>query len=246
MGEALTCTAENFEKRKLAALGPSERKPKRTALQRIFGRARVTARVEAEQPLREYLQEELMGLQSAGGVNLVEAARAVKKGEWRATIGHLVDAGLNAHEAYEILEVFEDFSEHAAMKFVQGPTFALEAAKYQLGLALNLIRQAHREGEADAMIYKYAAVWSTIIVDRLYGDVKLAPHEPLAHLEEARRRAQADAFETIRLLGAEEDSIAAQLRQELGTPSNARRALMELVMESGGIHGVVLHDRAVR
>ena len=78
---------------------------------------------------------------------------------------------------------------------------------------------------------------------------ELAPHvrperEALPYLGEARGRAVHDAFETLRALGNRD--LAGALVQELGTPTNARRALMGAVLERAGVRGLVNHERTVK
>jgi hypothetical protein len=245
---AVAMTEEAQRKRK-AALGPSERP---SALRRLLASGRIAEPAERPVLLREFIADELKAIGTFGVSEIREICEALERGDRAEALAKLVGAGMAAHHAYELFEKLEavhllnavgrvaGHAAHAAGAMAIG-LGAVELALMQAQVGCAIIRQAHAEGERDAAIYKYAQVWSELVVERLYdGGVVRPDTELLPHLEEARRRGLHDAIATLQIMEAQ-PGLADQLRQELGTRGNAKRTLMHALFERAGVRGVLNH-----
>ncbi len=251
MGTALSISKTDEVERKRGVLGPIERVPRKSAVDRVLAAGK-TAPGSAECPslLRETVIEELLAVASFGGTELAELVHAVEAGHHGEAVFRLVKAGVSAHHASELIgrlgRIVTGHAAHAAAAGAGSIALAaLEGALVHATLALAAIAQRHRSGDRQVAICKYAEVWSRVVTCGLFDGEMLAPkHEPLPHLEDARVSAVHDAVETLHRLGGPE--LAAALQLELGSKENAQRALATALVERGGVKNAVFHERAVK
>ena len=251
MSEALTVKNNAEAEPKRRALGPSEHAPQpglqRSAIDRLVGRANAAKGLPQRRSMvREALVEELMAVGSFGGSEIHEGYEALDAGHTGEAVGHFVQGGVGLHHAFELVEKLALVGgEHVAMGPGGVALIALGLTITETTLALSAIADAHSGGERDGAMYKYAEVYSKLVANAVFDGALVRPErEVLPYLDEARGRAVHDAFETLRTLGGR--GLVDALKQELGTPTNARRALMDAVLTRAGVRGLINHESAVR
>lgn len=252
MGQALQiATKGEADRKRKTALGPSERKAMPSAVERILHRGKLATRAERRpiiaEAILEVVKEEALDIGSFGGAEVHEVAEALERGERAEAMMRLLHLGVAAHHAFELIEKITEIhglpAGHAVGMGAAGTAMsALAISLVQTQLAMAAIAQAHADGEREGAMFKYAEVWSELVVERLYDGGAVRPkHEVLHHLEQARDRAVVDAIITLGLLDADRAALADQLRQELGTRSNAKHALMDAILSSFGMRGILSH-----
>jgi hypothetical protein len=229
------------------ALGASEREtPGMRQLLALAGRRNGTAGEEHHELVAEVLLEEIKAIGTLGGTEVREAVHLARHGELGLAGLKLVDAGFAHEHALHLAHLAGQAlgsTAHAA-KAANPIGLALGASLVHTKIALALIARAHEAGRRDAACRSYAQTWARAITDALFAEgVSRPEHTGLDHLDEARGRAFHDAMVFLRAIdGGTAGEIAAQLKQELGTRSNAFRALTEAVLREAGMTGLALYD----
>ena len=234
------------------ALGPPEHAARGSALDRVLHLAERPGLAPAERRaiVGEVLRDELRSTVTFGGSELPELIEAAERGDREQVVLRLVGVGLSFHDAVELSEKVLTILCRTARHAVAGNVamLAIEATMAHAKLGLAAIAQPHHDGDRNAAIASYAQTWAALVTEALYaGAIARPEHTGLAHLDEARHRAYADALAALRTLDAGgARTLAEQLRQELGTQSNARHALTSVLLAEAGLGRIVLHEQRVK
>lgn len=200
---------------------------------------------------------EAAGLEGGAGVGVRGAAQLariphlmhlIKEKKYKEAFSYITETIGYADK----LEAAKFIAEHAGIelaellpKVMKAATIGAETADIVLaGLtfqceALKALDEAHVKGERDNRIYLYAEAWAD-------GFLEGATSAGEGAIEDSQRKAVADGVRegkaTAGHLGEKAADVGKQLLKQYGDEANARRALIDALLEHAGIDDIKLHE----